>query len=195
LTVAGAIESASAISSIVSPPKYLSSATCACRLFAGLELVEARREPPGFPRRRRRSRNHLVQRDRGFRLRPLLGELPPRAIDENPAHAPRGDAEEVASVLPLDLRLVDQAQVGLVDERGHLQRLIAALAPHVGSGNLAKLAVDGGEQAVARIGVALAPRLEHLRDVGRFARITHEPCPGSARTIPGEPLFLQSSRV
>jgi hypothetical protein len=81
----------------------------------------------------------------------------------------------VASVLPLDLRLVDEAQVGLVDERGHLHGLIAALASHIGGGNLAKIAVDRGEQTVARVGVPLPPRFEHLRDVGRFARITHEP--------------------
>jgi hypothetical protein len=49
----------------------------------------------------------------------------PRArgvLDQHLAHGARGGGEEVRAVLPVDLARVDQLEVGLVDQRGRLQR-------------------------------------------------------------------------
>ena len=57
-----------------------------------------------------------------------------------------------------------QADVGLVHERRRLQRVIAALAPQIGGGPLAKLLVDERHQILARLQIASPPCLEQLTD-------------------------------
>src|SRR5918993_2740058 len=66
----------------------------------------------------------------------LFGLLLARVIDEDAAHHLRRDAEEVRPVLPLHLRLIDEPQVGFVDERGRLQGVALSLAAQV-AGRLA----------------------------------------------------------
>ena len=41
--------------------------------------------------------------------------MPPRMVDEDAPHLPRGDGEEVSAVLPRDARLIDKSEVGLVN--------------------------------------------------------------------------------
>ena len=49
-----------------------------------------------------------------------------RSIDQDMPHRERRDGEEVCTVAPLRLRLVDEFNVGLVDERGRRERAAAA---------------------------------------------------------------------
>ena len=44
--------------------------------------------------------------------------------------------------LPWELRLLDKASVGLVDQRGGLQSVVAALGTHIASGQTTQLRVN-----------------------------------------------------
>ena len=88
-----------------------------------------------------------------------------RVVDEYAAHHLRGHAEEVRAVLPLHLRLVNEPHVRLVDERRGLQGVADALAPQVARRELAKLAVDDGQQLVQDAAVAVRQAHEEPRHV------------------------------
>ena len=79
-----------------------------------------------------------------------------RAVDEDASHAGRGDGEEVGAVLPADAGLVDEPEVGLVDEGGGLEGVAAAFLAHVGVGELSELVVDEGEEVAGGGAVAVA---------------------------------------
>jgi hypothetical protein len=95
-----------------------------------------------------------------------------RVIDEDAAHQVRGDREELGAVLPLDPPLIDELQVGLVDEGGGRQGVIGPLPLQVAAGQPSQLRVDGVEQDAARALVALAPGDQEPRDIG--PRFKHE---------------------
>ncbi len=86
-------------------------------------------------------------------------------VDQDPPHRLRGDREEVPAVLPLDSGLVDQPEVGLVDERGRLQRLVRPFAAELAPGDRAQLAVDPRHQALGRAVLAARPGLEQCGDL------------------------------
>jgi hypothetical protein len=65
--------------------------------------------------------------------------------------------EEVRAVLPLFFRLIDQAQVGFVDERSGLQRVAAVLAGHIATGHPVQFRVNQRHQFFWRGLIALAP--------------------------------------
>ena len=71
-------------------------------------------------------------------------------VDEDPAHRLRGDGEEVTAVLPVHPRLVDETEIRLVDERGRLERVAAALLSEVTPGELPELGVDERHQLLER---------------------------------------------
>jgi hypothetical protein len=52
-------------------------------------------------------------------------------VAQHPAHDARGDAEEVRAALPVNLLLLDEAEVGFVDEGRGLDGGAGALAAHV----------------------------------------------------------------
>jgi len=43
-------------------------------------------------------------------------------IDQNPAHELRGKTDELCAALPVQVLLIEQAQVGFVNQRRPLQR-------------------------------------------------------------------------
>ncbi len=55
-------------------------------------------------------------------------------IDEDAAHEEGGDGEEVRAVLPGDGGLVEEAEVGFMDEGGGLEGSGWGMAAHVGAG-------------------------------------------------------------
>ena len=76
---------------------------------------------------------------RGTRMR-IIGERHPqpltgtlvhvpaaRMVHEDPAHDPCREPEELRAILPVHVALIDEAQIGLVHERGGLERMLAAL--------------------------------------------------------------------
>ena len=88
----------------------------------------------------------------------------PRVIDEDIAHEPRDDADEMSAVLPVHACDTAQPQVGLVDEGGRLQGVIATFVGELSAGDRTQLGIDGIDQAIARAGIARSPRLEQLSE-------------------------------
>jgi hypothetical protein len=60
--------------------------------------------------------------------------------------------------------LPKQAQIHLVDERGALQRVLAALTAQVMPGEPVQLAIDEGDEGVEGFGVAVSPPDQKFRD-------------------------------
>lgn len=54
---------------------------------------------------------------------PLFAAMPPDVVNEDAAHQTRGDREKVRAVLPVDLALIDQFEVGLIDQHRRVQRI------------------------------------------------------------------------
>lgn len=69
-------------------------------------------------------------------------------IRQNLAHQVGGHSEEMAAALERGSALVNQSDVGFVDQGGGLQGMIAALAAHVGGRQSAKFGIDDGGQGV-----------------------------------------------
>src|SRR5262245_16828010 len=70
------------------------------------------------------------------------------------------------AVLPPHALLIDEPQIGLVHQRGGLQRVIRPLASHIGRGNPTKFALDRLDQAVASLGPSRTPLDEQRGQVG-----------------------------
>src|SRR6185436_19211706 len=78
-------------------------------------------------------------------------------VDQNAAHQLRGYREEVSAVLPLHLTLFDQPHISLINERGCLQSVIRAFAPHVAASEAAQLSLDQWNQPVECRPVSIPP--------------------------------------
>jgi hypothetical protein len=96
----------------------------------------------------------------------------PRMIDKDSAHDLRHDAEEVPATLPIDLTLIEESQVGLMNQSRRLQRVIDALMPELTHGDAPEFPVDDGQQTGERVPVALTPVLEDRRYVRRGTHLT-----------------------
>jgi hypothetical protein len=79
----------------------------------------------------------------------------PCMVHENPPHHDRCESDELCPVLPVHM-LIDQPKVGLVDERGGLERVVAPLADQIQSGQPAPLVVHERQHLVSRALVAIA---------------------------------------
>ena len=66
------------------------------------------------------------------------------------------------AVLPLHLPDIDELEVGLVDERGGLQRMSDALVAHLTPGDAAKLRVDNRNELLESVFVPVPPREEQV---------------------------------
>jgi hypothetical protein len=86
----------------------------------------------------------------------LLSETCSCMIDENAAHQARRNPEEVRSVTPLDVPLVDEAHVGFVDESRWLERLSGDFTSHLSRGYAPKVVVDDRDQLIERLTSTLA---------------------------------------
>jgi hypothetical protein len=99
----------------------------------------------------------VVNRDTLDAVTALSCAMTTRMVDENAAHRLCGHAEEVRSILPVDLALIDETQVDLVDERRRLQRVIHALASELTGSDAAQLGIQERQELVERGGVAATP--------------------------------------
>ena len=84
----------------------------------------------------------------------FLGGMRPRVIDEDPAHDLRGNAKKVRPIAPPYFTLIDQAQVGFVDERGGLQRVSNRLVSKIARGEAAEFAVHERQQLLDCLTIA-----------------------------------------
>ncbi len=122
-------------------------------------------------------------------------------VDEDAPHHLRRDGKEVRAVLPRRALLIDEPQVGLVDQRGGLQRVAIALAPQPGRRALMQLPVDGRHQLVTGRDVAAGPRMEKPGHVAGPLLLVHAGHPaGGIRSSQDAPsafclLFLLDEQV
>ena len=167
MTVARETDNVSATSCSDKPPKYRSSTICPWRASIADSSVRAssrttRSRPPGVGRR------YLVIEVGAHQgIRALGGAPRARVVHQDPPHHLRGDAVEVAAVLPGDAVLAGQAHERLVDQRRRLQRVIHALVPQVAGGAVPQLVVDQRHQLVAGAHVTAGPGLQQLADRAR----------------------------
>jgi hypothetical protein len=86
-------------------------------------------------------------------------------IDQNPAHDLRGHPQEMRPILPIDLALVDDAQIHLMNQSGRLQGVADSLHPKLARLDAAELRIDDWQQLIERSAVAATPISEERRDV------------------------------
>jgi hypothetical protein len=103
-------------------------------------------------------------------------------IHEDAPHHLRRDAEELRAVLPLCAVLIDQPQVGFVNECGRLQRVIGALTPQVGLGPTMEVLVDQRDELIASRGISGAPRVQECRHVGLGVHRPHPEASGPGQS-------------
>ena len=80
-------------------------------------------------------------------------------------HGLRRDAEEVGPVAPMYVPLIDELEVGLVDQGGRCQRLICVFAAEVGLGEPLQLDIQDLDEFAFRRPVPLAPGHEEPSDI------------------------------
>jgi len=76
----------------------------------------------------------------------------------------------VRAVLPLHVLDVDQADVGLVDERRRLQRVPRTFAAHISPCETTQLGVNQRHEPIERVGLTAAPGQEERRWARRLCR-------------------------
>ena len=164
LTVTGEILSTMAVSSTLRPAKNRISTTlhfarvdareCVQRIIEGHEVgagIDAHE-------------HGLIQRDMGHAAS-AFEVMTSGTLDQNTAHQLRGYGEEMGPILPLHPLVIHEADVGLVDQGGRLEAVVAALTSHAAVRQPAQLRIDDRRQAVERALVSVAPGPEQLADV------------------------------
>ena len=86
-------------------------------------------------------------------------------VDEDSSHGLGGDSEEVGPAVELGLRLVDELEVGLVDEGGGLEGVPRVFAAEEGACQGAELVVDQGEKNINRTGIPVGKAFEESGDL------------------------------
>ena len=137
----------------------------------------------------------VVAQDSGFVQRDVLDAasafevVPSSSLHKNATHQLRRDGKEVRSILPSHPLIVDQSDIGLIDQRGGLKAVVGSLAPHVAMGKPAELGVHDGRQRVERAMIAVAPRTQKRTDVPT-ARFTFASAAAHRAELYGPYLFL-----
>src|SRR5690606_34601387 len=91
-----------------------------------------------------------------------------RVLDQDPAHDPAGDRQEMTAIAEARAVLPGELEEGLVDDGGRLQRVAGALAAHGAAGDAPQLRVELAEEPLERGGVAGAPGVEQRGDLSGF---------------------------
>src|SRR5690349_17347056 len=73
----------------------------------------------------------LFEKDPARMPTALRRMTPATIVHQDPAHQLRRDADELLLVFPMSILLTDQAEIGLVHQRGWLQSVVSALPPEV----------------------------------------------------------------
>jgi len=91
-----------------------------------------------------------------------------RRFNEDAAHDPRRHGKEVCAVLPVYLSHVNQSEIGLIEERGWLEAMVATLSLHASTRNLLQLVVDSRNDAFEGTFVSRPPRKQQRRYIVRI---------------------------
>jgi hypothetical protein len=101
----------------------------------------------------------------------FAGDVFAGVVDEDAAHDAGGDGVEVRAVLPVGDLQVDELEVGLVDEGGCLEGVVAFFAAHVAAGDDVKFVVDGRDQPGSGVLVACLEPVKEGSDIIGFGHI------------------------
>jgi hypothetical protein len=128
-----------------------------------LPWIKSLQTPQGFVEgnqvylRRRRKMIDVVERDSLGLAATLGGPARFGMIDQNLAHQPRGGAEEMGAVLPIDLTKVYQPQKSLVNKSRWLECVAGPFTAKVAARQTSQLVVDVRRQLIAGALIALIP--------------------------------------
>lgn len=130
ITVPGETPSTSAVSSMLNPPKNRNSTIWLLRGSSSERLVSASSSATTSAARSSETAS-ASSNDTLSAPPPRFWYCRARLIDQDAPHHLRRDGEEMGAILPFHRLLVDQAQVGFVNESRCLQSVAAALAPQI----------------------------------------------------------------
>jgi hypothetical protein len=77
--------------------------------------------------------------------------------DEDPTHDLRGDTKEMSPVTPIAVALIDESQIGLVDECRRLQGVAHPLMPKLPLRDPAQLGVNERQQLIECAAIPATP--------------------------------------
>ena len=109
----------------------------------------------------------FIDRHATHTVAPLARVVTTGVIDQDPAHDLRRDTKKMRSILPIDLALVDEADVRLVNKGARLQGVVGPLVPKLARGHAPELRIDKWQQLVKGSLIAATPIAEQRRDVAR----------------------------
>ena len=107
-----------------------------------------------------------IDGEMGGAVASLFGVAVAGAVAEDAAHHLGGGGIEFQAAVEIDRMLLDEAEVGFVDEGGGLEGVAGAFAGKVAGREAAKFGVDERDECLQCGGVAGAPSAEELGDVG-----------------------------
>jgi hypothetical protein len=87
-------------------------------------------------------------------------------IDQDPAHDLGGHTKKMRSIPPVDLTLVEDAEVHLMDEGCCLQGVIGTFVSELAPRDMSELCIDDRQQLMERGPFAATPIMEERRNVG-----------------------------
>ena len=109
----------------------------------------------------------FVERHGDLFAAPLLAGPPPGVVDDDLTHGNRAHREKVAPIAPRGLRLVDQPEVGLVDQTSGIECLDATPAAELDTGEAPQVVVHEWDEPVQGARIAGAVGDEQLCNLSR----------------------------
>ena len=108
----------------------------------------------------------LVERYPSRSTAALGGQLAFGVIEEDLSHCRRRYGQEMRVALQLRLGLARQPQIGLMDQRGRVERLLALQAPSVCACDLVELPLHNGKQLGKSLSVSRSELFEEMGHSG-----------------------------
>ena len=93
----------------------------------------------------------------------FLGRSGSCVVDQNLPHHAGRDSEEMNLIGELSLLPVEELEIGFMNERGRLKRVIGTLAAEVPGSHAVQLSVEGGREFVQRRGISSVQPFKELR--------------------------------
>jgi hypothetical protein len=133
------------------------------RLVNRSKLLERLVQRHDFPRLLGDGNLSFVKRHMTQRTATLRGGVATRVIDDKLTHRSGREGEKVVPVLNGEARVFRELEIGIVHERGGLQRLAAPA--RLPMGQMAKLIINKRQQPLEGVMIATAPRGEQLAHI------------------------------
>ena len=90
----------------------------------------------------------ILKRDAGPSTPSLLAVMSAGMVNKNPSQRLRGYGEEMGAVVPLNPRLIDEFQIGFINQSRSLERVVGPLLTHEAPSEGAQFIVDAGQELI-----------------------------------------------